>query len=76
MVLYKWHVKINHIQAETEDEALAWIKKHLFFLALQPVEDLKKHFLNIEDSGYYGEHYDFKLGKWTQSSKPKVKQDE
>lgn len=63
MTLWKWTPKVSHIQTHSDDgitlemekqELIQEIKRELFFLALQPDENIEK-FITIEDTGYKGE---------------------
>jgi len=83
MTMYKWKMKVDHVQVHTHenredemDELLPYIQRHLFFLALQPVENLLKYYIEIEDTGYHGERYNPKTGEWESMTREDVLEDE
>jgi len=60
MTMWKWTPKICHIQTHSDEgitieeekrELIQFLKKELFFLALQPDGDIERYIL-LEDTGF------------------------
>jgi hypothetical protein len=77
--MYKWGFKINHVQTHTcedrkeeEIQLAKHIKERCLFIALQPVEDVLKHYVWIEDTGFHGKRYDPNTEAWVDKTREEV----
>ena len=52
MTMYEWKAKVNHIQAEDEEEALLGIRLQIVAMAMASIEDLKRYYITLEDTGF------------------------
>ena len=75
MTMYKWTLKTNHFRTHTESReeelkaVVDHIKQTLFFIALQPSEDILKYYVRAEDVDFYGDIYDPDTETWRKKTR-------